>query len=51
MSRRHKGVQKETYIPGKRSRAANYEAVCLVEGTASRSAWREGKFFVGDKST
>ena len=51
LSRRHKGVQKETYILGKRIRVVNYEAVCSVEGTASRSAWREGKLFVGDKST
>lgn len=36
--RRHEGVQKETYIPGKRIRVVNYEAVCSVEGTVSRSA-------------
>ena len=29
----------------------NYETVCSVEHTASRLAWRESKFFVGDKST
>ena len=49
MSRRHKGAQKETCISGKRSRVVRYEAVCPVEGTASRSAWREGKIFVGGR--